>query len=264
MESSYPEIAFAIVAVTIVFLLLSSSVVIYALIYQKRKKQHGAEMTTLKYIYNQELLQTQIEIQEQTFKNISQEIHDNIGQVLSLVKLNLNTLPEINNNTLEKRLADTKQLVSKAITDLRNLSQSLHGDKIAETGLEQAITNELKLLENTGKYQTGLKISGTPFTLDPKKQMIIFRIVQEALNNCVKHAEAKKIDVLIEYQEQLFTLSVKDDGRGFNSTLLTPEQTGIGLKNMHNRAGLIGGGLQLEASPGSGTSIILKLPVRDE
>jgi len=96
----------------------------------------------MKSQFEQELLQTQIEIQEQTLKTISQEIHDNVGQVLSLAKLNLNTF-EANP---EGKLKNTKELVSKAINDLRDLSRSLHGEKIGEIGLQEAIVNELKIL----------------------------------------------------------------------------------------------------------------------
>lgn len=259
MGSSYPEIAFAIIAVTIVFLLLSSSVVVYALIYQKRKKQHTHEVTTLKYIYNQELLKTQIEIQEQTFKNISQEIHDNIGQILSLVKLNLFTFPNQADAVVSKKVNDTDLLVTKAISDLRNLSQSLHGDKIAETGLYNAISNELKILQNTGQYETSISISGEVYSMDPQKEMILFRIVQESINNCVKHAEAKKINVSLKYTNSVFSLIIKDDGKGFDIAALNVTTTGIGLKNMQNRAALIGGKLEIYAETGKGTSVKLEL-----
>jgi len=221
--------------------------------YNNRMHKHILEKQSMQSQFQQELLQTQIEIQEQTLKIISQEIHDNIGQVLSLAKLNLNTLP----NTSEPKIQETKNLVSKAINDLRNLSHSLHGDIIAELGLQESIANELKIIEGTRAFETELQISGTPFKLDPQKEMVLFRIVQEALNNCIKYSAAKKITIRMQYVPQLFILQVQDEGKGFDAT----KNIGIGLKSMLNRAQLIGGTFNLQSTEGKGTIITIELPV---
>lgn len=242
----------AIVISTSVLLLLAIFIILFTSEFLRKKKFHLAEKTLMKTQFEQELLRTQLEIQEHTLKTISEEIHDNIGQVLSLAKLNLNTLP----NSAEPKIQDTKNLVSKAITDLRNLSHSLHGDIIAELGLQESIGNELKIIESTKAFETEFKISGTVFKLDPKKEMILFRIVQEALNNCIKYSAAKKITVLLQYQLPLFILQVQDDGKGFDAT----QNIGIGLKSMLNRAQLIGGTFNLQSTEGEGTFITVELP----
>ena len=205
--------------------------------------------------FQQALLQTQIEIQEQTLKTISQEIHDNIGQVLSLAKLNLNTL-KLNE---EQKLNDTKQLVSKAINDLRDLSRSLHGDKIAELGLPDAIDNELKILQNTGQFNTQFKTKGHTYKLTPQKEMVLFRIVQEAMNNAVKHSRAKNITVQLQYEPSQFILTISDDGDGFDTVALPAAQKGIGLNSMQNRAALIGGTFSIQSAQGNGTVITISL-----
>lgn len=211
----------------------------------------------MKSQFEQELLQTQIEIQEQTLKTISQEIHDNVGQVLSLAKLNLNTF-EANP---EGKLKNTKELVSKAINDLRDLSRSLHGDKIAEIGLQEALTNELRVLQNTGQFETQLKVTGETYKLEPQKEMVLYRIVQEALHNSVKHAKAARLQVFVNYQPALFILTITDDGRGFDLSGLQFSKTGIGLKSMNNRAALIGGKFSIDSAAGKGTSISIEIPV---
>ncbi len=213
-------------------------------------------MKTLELQMQQELLQTQLEIQEQTLKNISEEIHDNVGQVLSLAKLNLNTFE----NNPEKKLQATKDLVSKAINDLRDLSRSLHGDKMAEIGLQEAIANELKILQNTGQYETQLKTEGAAYKLEPQKEMVLFRIVQEALHNSVKHARANALEVQLNYSPKVFTLTVRDNGKGFNSETLTSAQTGIGLRSMKNRAILIGGKFSISSTENGGASISVEIP----
>ena len=206
----------------------------------------------MKSQFQQELLQTQLEIQEQTLKTISEEIHDNVGQVLSLAKLNLNTFE----NNSEQKLQDTRQLISKAINDLRDLSRSMHGDRIAELGLQQSIADELQILQNSGEFETHLKIIGEAYKLLPQKEMVLFRIVQEALNNCIKYSKAKNITVNLDYDKENFSLSVMDDGIGFD----THARTGIGLKSMQNRAALIGGEFSIQSAIENGTAITIILP----
>ena len=251
MPESFKEIQPLIIIVTIVILFLTVTLVLFTLAYQSRKNRHVNEKQLLQTQFQQALLQTQLEIQEQTLKNISEEIHDNVGQVLSLAKLNLFTF-ETNSG---QKLEDTKNLVSKAINDLRNLSRSMHGDIIAELGLQQSIANELAIIENTRQFVTTLKVMGIAYKLDKQKEMVLFRIAQEALNNCIKYSKAKNITVELSYDTDQFLLSVTDDGIGFDAT----NTAGIGLKSMQNRAALIGGIFLLHSSPGKGTTISIEL-----
>ncbi len=255
MEKETVEIpGLLFVSIALILILAIGFCLIFFIFFAKRK-QHFRQKKILEVQFQQALLQTQIEIQEQTLKTISQEIHDNIGQVLSLAKLNLNTLkPE---ETI--KLNDTKQLVSKAINDLRDLSRSLHGDKIAELGLPDAIDNELKILQNTGQFNTQFKTKGHTYKLTPQKEMVLFRIVQEAMNNAVKHSRAKNITVQLQYEPSQFILTISDDGDGFDTVALPAAQKGIGLNSMQNRAALIGGTFSIQSTQGNGTVINISL-----
>jgi signal transduction histidine kinase len=229
-------------------------------IFFAKRKQHFRQKKMLEVQFQQELLQTQLEIQEQTLKTISEEIHDNVGQVLSLAKLNLNTVGNITDLVIQSKLNNTKTLISKAINDLRNLSRSLHGERIGEIGLQEAIINELKIIQNTGQFKTDLQLTGQAFKLDPQKEMVLFRIVQEALHNAVKHSNAVHFKVLMDYNTGNFTLTISDDGKGFQVELMPATQNGIGLKSMRNRSALIGGKFSLQSSKNYGTSITIELP----
>jgi signal transduction histidine kinase len=212
--------------------------------------------------FSQTLLQTQLEIQEQTLKNISQEIHDNIGQALTLAKLNLNTLPGVNNEQQEK-VTTTKGIISKAISDLRDLSRSLDTDYIQEMGLQKAIAYELELIKKTGTLETSMTVDGAAFRFEKQKELILFRIVQETFNNIIKHAGAKNIFVVVSYTPTLFSLSIKDDGRGVNLQPLNEGKDnnfGLGIRNMHNRAKLIGAEFSMSSTIGQGTEVIITLP----
>ena len=245
---------------TILVVLLVAGIIAFLFIFSNRNWKHQREKQLMKTQFEQELLQTQLEIQEQTLKTISEEIHDNVGQVLSLVKLNLNTVVNINDEQAQLKIESTKNLVSKAINDLRELSRSLHGERIGEIGLQEAIENELKIIQNTGQFKTELNITGQVYTQNPQKEMVLFRIVQEALHNAVKHANATNLKVLMNYSAANFTLTINDDGAGFLADQLLTSQTGIGLKSMRNRAALIGGEFSLQSSKNNGTSISIELP----
>jgi signal transduction histidine kinase len=242
------SIFYIILIATIIFFFLIFFI-IYLAVYQNKKKQY----------HKQVLLQTQIEIQEQTLSNISQEIHDNIGQVLSLAKLNLNTIPVNVDADVLAKINKAKELVSKAINDLRDLSRSMHGDRIAELGLKDAIENELDILQNTGLYKTFFIVSGNYYKLAKQNEIVVFRMLQECINNSIKHAKAKNITVEMNYQPQHFQLWVSDDGHGFDTNALSVSETGIGLKSMHSRAALIGGNLSIQSSPFTGTTVAIKI-----
>jgi len=238
-----------------------SFVILLSYLFTIRKNKLIQEKKIMKSQFERELLQTQIEIQSQTLQTISQEIHDNVGQVLSLARLNLATIEVPDNTTNQTKIYDTKQLVSKAINDLRDLSRSLYGNKIAELGLADAINNELKILQNSGQFTTSFKISGVPFKLEPQKEMVVYRVLQESLNNAIKHSKAQNIDVILNYKPGIFRVTMIDDGIGFDSSNQPDKPPGMGLKSMQSRALLIGAKFLVRSSKNKGTSINIELPV---
>lgn len=245
---------------TITFFVLVSAFFLIFNQYQRKRHIHLQEKKILESQFSQTLLQSQLEIQEQTFKNISQEIHDNIGQALTLAKLNLNTMPAASEEQQEK-IKTTKELVSKAIVDLRDLSRSLNTDYIVDAGLQNAIQYELGLISKSSSIATHLQSAGEPYRMDKQKELILFRIVQEVLNNIIKHAAATTIHTEIAYLPGKLELTITDNGKGF----ALPDQQqendqGLGLRNMHNRAKLIGASLSLSSTPGNGTTVKIELP----
>lgn len=237
-------------------------VILLIFLYQKRYYRHLREKEQLKTQFSQELLQAQLEIQEQTLKNIAQEIHDNIGQELSLAKLNLNTMDVLKPTELEHKIDASKNLVSKAIQELRDLSRGMNMDMIADMGLYTAIEHELEVTGKTGGYKTRFDVQGELPRLEPQKELIIFRIVQESLHNIIKHAEASSILVSVKNADGTMELCINDDGKGFNPAAVEGiKGAGMGLRNMPNRARLINAGFSLESEPGKGTEIKLTLPL---
>jgi two-component system, NarL family, sensor kinase len=242
------EIVFIAITGIMTIIILSVAVFIFFMRFQKKQLNHKLEKQQLQSQFQKELLQSQLEIQEQTLKNISEEIHDNIGQALSLAKLNLNTLPDI---------------ADKAIIDLRSLSRTLDADFILQMGLVESIDFELDMIRKTGTHETEINIEGNPFKLDKQKELIFFRIVQEVLNNIIKHARADKILVNAIYDADKFQLRIKDNGQGVDLSPLNENNHssfGLGIRNMHNRAKLIGADFKMSSILGKGTEVVIILP----
>lgn len=241
------------------FLLVAVGIILLVLVYQKKQNQYLQDRAAMKAAFEKELLEAQLDVQELTLKNIAQEIHDNIGQTLSLAKLNLNTITPEKQALIPEKIANAKELVGKAILDLRTLSKTLHTEAVLAIGLKEAIEMELRLVQKAGALQTQLSTSGTATGIDPKKELILFRAVQEALNNAIKHSGAGRIEVHLHYTPELLQVCIKDNGKGF-APLAPGSSHGSGLRNMDNRARLIGGNFQVESGQ-SGTEIRLNLPI---
>ena len=237
-------------------------IIIFLILYQKRYYNHLKEKQELRSIFQQELLKTRLEIQEETFRNISQEIHDNIGQALSFVKLNLNIVDPHDASLVINKLSESRVLLTKTIQDLRDLARSLNTDFISDIGLPTAIEQQLQILSRTGIYKVSFKQEGDVFKNISQRELVIYRIVQELLNNIVKHADANAINVEMLYLSEKLIITVEDNGKGFNADALgLPEKnSGLGLRNMSTRMKLIEGTIDLKSNPGQGTKAVLELP----
>lgn len=245
---------------TLVFLGLCVVFVVFLFVSIKRRNKMISESNEIKKQFEEALLKTQLEIQEQTFKSISQEIHDNIGQMLSLAKMNLSKF-EMDRQNSDEAVLSAKELVSKAVSELRDLSKTLNTDTISNIGLLRSIELELQLVEKTTGVRTVFAQSGQAQKLPPKHELIVFRIVQEALHNSVKHAQASLLSVKALFDGNILQLSIADNGAGFNTSYR--DGTGSGLLNMQSRSQLIGAAWHLESSA-EGTHIHLTIPTQNQ
>lgn len=258
------EIFLTIIASTFLMVFLVVVIIIAIVRYQNRLRKHIQEINKLKLLFQEEILKVQIENEEQTLNRISQEIHDNIGQILSLVKLNLNTIKiEKCELQVQNKIAGTKELVSKAINDLRALSKSLNSIHLSEQYLSDSIKQELEIINKTDEYTTEIALKGEEITFDSQKQLIIFRIIQEILNNIVKHAKAKLIRVDLEYLYDSLLINISDNGVGFDVALLNNSNIkgkGTGLSNIAYRSKLIDASISIDSQNEKGTVITLNIP----
>ncbi|CAH0994105.1 hypothetical protein EMA8858_00212 [Emticicia aquatica] len=255
------EIVLTFVIGTIILIILVTFIISFALIFQRRQLKHRQEKIALKAQYDQEILTSQIEVQNTTLQYIGRELHDNIGQLLSVAKINLNVLEEtIQDVDNEEFVKQTNELVDHAIQDLRALSKSLDGDFVHDFGLQESIAHELLRIRKTKKFETELTLRGEKYTLGYEREIVLFRIVQEILNNALKHSQAKNLEVNINYLPETFTLHISDNGRGFDYESAKKNElaeSGSGLRNIKRRANLINFDCNIESQIGKGTKYIL-------
>lgn len=226
--------------------------------YRKRQVRHITEKLELKHRYQNEVLQTQIEVQEQSFKYVSEELHDNIAQVLSLVKLKLyKTANKATDETVKTGITASNELLAKTMDDLRNLSHVLNGGLISKLGFAESIEKELAYVRDANDMQAILTVTGSAPEMDGNKKLLAFRIVQEAINNAIKHGKARRLNISLVYAADATILQIADDGKGFDTGLMN-DSKGLGLHNMQVRATMLGG-LKIESQEGNGTTITINI-----
>jgi len=264
MEEIYVVIAIGFV----IALVLVGFIFTVLFLYQRRRHKQAQEVAELKIQYEREVLRSQLEIQEETFKMIGQELHDNIGQVLSVVKLSLAILPLDKEHEAYEPILNARQILGKAALDLSDLTKSLHTDRIAQIGLAEAIRFEMESINKSGIMQTEFDVIGSEYDLDAQQSIFLFRMFQEMLNNVLKHSQAQVVTVMLNYSnEQQFVLTLADNGVGFDveAKRNTPSSSsGVGLKSIFNRAKLIGADLDMKSIPGQGTTATIQLSLSQE
>ncbi len=220
-------------------------------IFQKRKNNLLAEKQLAQREFENAIAETQIEIREQTLRNISWELHDNIGQLLTLAKIQLHQLDNTNENVTE--VSDT---ISKSLTELRALSKLINPDALKNIMLPEALSLEIARFNRLNFIEATLRINGDEEIIDDKAEIILFRILQEFFSNTIKHAKASKLDVTLTYKNKVLTIIAKDNGKGFDKSVDKPNK-GIGLQNMKSRGKLIGAEIELESELEKGTKLTI-------
>lgn len=257
-DQSTQGIIIFIAGTSFLLLLLISFIVSIAYKYQQKQNAYFKDIETLKSSHENTLLQSQLEIQEQTFQNISREIHDNIGQKLTLAKLYLNTLDFTDTDKSRLQVNNSVTIIGEAINDLSDLSHSMSSEIILTHGLINALQFEAAQLQKTGIYKISFSATGNPVFMNYNTELMLFRIVQEVLNNIVKHAAASEIDINLHYIDALLIIEIKDNGKGFLSLQDWP---GNGLKNIKKRTSILKGKLIINSAQDTGTQIKVEIPL---
>ena len=260
MNKLNADIILAIFVATIVLLILSSFVIIFTVIYKKKQHAHNNEKKLLQIRSQEELLKMQLEIKENTLKYIAYELHDNLGQIASLIKINLNILSQAYDEKTAQKIEDTKDLVRQLIYDLKSLSMSLNSDRVIQVGIVKSLETEVERLNKTGQVEAMLTIEGSIPKLADNTNIILFRMTQEIINNIVKHSKATQVNIVFSATQNLVYFKCHDNGIGFEVDEKI-QSGGSGLLNLQNRARLINAQLNIQSSSAGGTTVSIQIPI---
>jgi two-component system, NarL family, sensor kinase len=262
MPDRFSEVVLILVGSTFIILVLVALVIATMLINQKRKFRHKLEMSGLRSEYDRALLQSQLEIQSQTFETISRELHDNVGTLLSIAMVHLRS-QLAQQDQEHAKMSEVESLLNEAMDMLRDISRSLDPGRITTAGWEKSFLKELDRIKRLNLFSVHTSVTGNSFPIEASRQIILFRILQEAMNNIVKHAEATDVKVNLAYAGDQLEVVINDNGRGIHS-MNARATDGAGLRNMMARALMLPATFEITSEDGSGTTITIRYKLQNK
>ncbi|MEO8535714.1 MAG: ATP-binding protein [Flavobacterium sp.] len=251
------EIQLLVISLGIVFFTLLITLLVIFFYFLKKKNNYLVEKMESEMYFQSELVKTRIEIKDQTLSEISKELHDNIGQIVSVGIMQLNMYIQSGKAIKSQELTDLKNVLAKSLDEIRILSRITNKDNLLQTNFIEAIKQDLERLKKLKHIHYKYNFTGEIPKINEEHDLFIYRIFQEALHNSLKHSHSDLYEVNITTTKRLFRLKMKDFGIGYDTK---KSNSGLGLNNMKLRAKLIGAKLMIESDQ-SGTCITLEYPL---
>ncbi len=243
------------IGVLISFMIIVGVVLIRELFYSLKR----AEIDRLRS--EKRVISAIINTEENERKRFAKDLHDGLGPLMSTVKMSLSALNErIKDPAGTVILNNTNHLVNEAISTIKDISNNLSPHILSNFGLTSAISTFTTKINQTRAIEIDFKSNMENQRLENDKEVVIYRAVCELINNSVKHSGASRIEIELNKHEKFITLQFYDNGRGFDTSSLTEEDTkGMGLSNIETRVRSVDGVFILESTPGKGTSALIKV-----
>ncbi|MGS0747576.1 sensor histidine kinase [Halpernia sp. GG3] len=229
-------------------------VVVYIYLYRK-KSELLLERQCKEKQFQQELTRAIIEMKETTLSYIGQELHDDLGQKMSVAKLMINHGLENAEGEQKEILLEIDDIIGDSIRGIRSLSKSFISEQIENLGLIESINKEVARIDRLNLMLIKFSHNVDKIDLQNKDSLILFRIVQECINNVLKHSRAKNLEIIVFSVDESVEITLKDDGIGFKNDSY---KKGSGLIGMQKRANLINTDFSLITDEGLGTTIFLR------
>lgn len=251
-----------IVLATLILLAFIGGIIVFIFQYHKRKLIYEKEKQMINTQHSQDMLTAQLEIQEQTMQDIGREIHDNVGQRLTLASIYTNQLSFENQYPLiTERIETIANIINESLAELRQLSKSLTDQTTETKELAELVQNEcdkaraIKDCTISCHFNTSVFVSGT-------LKKFILRIIQEFIQNSLKHSGCKNINLNFDYNDKGLSIVASDDGKGFDmNSYEERNDKGIGILNMRKRAELMGAVFAINSEINKGTTLHLFIPI---
>lgn len=255
------ELSIFIVLANIVLLIFIGGIVFFIIQYRKRKLIYESEKKMLNEQHTQELLSTQLESQQQTMQDIGREIHDNVGQKITLASIYLKQISHRNKAPeLADKFEEINKILNESLHDLRQLSQSLVQPHFAQHNLVELLQSEALKVNQLGICRVSIDSQPTDIQLNVITKNTLFRLSQEFIQNSLKHAKCKHIQIKLHEEEDILMIELIDDGIGFDTE---KQSAGIGLSNMQRRAESLGAKYSFHSEIGKGTSVKIILSTKN-
>jgi signal transduction histidine kinase len=238
-------------------ILLSGFIVYLTILYRIKKNQLHAERKLQQERFNQELLQSKVEVQESTFASVGVELHDNLGQLLSTALMLVN-ITERNLPKVPTTLIDAGATLNKSINELRSLAKALNSSWLSQFDLKKNVETELERININDRFQINLLFPAQPLALDPEHQFLVFRMIQEAIQNVLRHAKASRVSISFSVNFSNLLVTIEDNGIGFD---MKRKSNGVGIANMRQRALSLGGSVKWQSGD-NGTTIYISIPLK--
>ena len=241
------------------FLLFIVAIISYVWQYKKKKREHNFAIQNQEDTHHKELLAMQLEMQQKTMQEIGREIHDNVGQKLTLASLYIqNLLYENKKKEDNESIESINTIINDSLTELRQLAKTLTNDTITTKSLVSLLQSECQKVSKFKKcrvtFDKEIQTKEVPYNT----KSILLRIAQEFIQNSLKHAQCNSIKLNLSQNSGFIIMELSDDGHGF--VIAQKHTLGSGLQNMKKRTEIIGGLFDLK-SDSSGTSLTIKLPL---
>ncbi len=251
------DIVFAIAIITLLILLLIAIIFIVFIISGRKSVEQRTELMETKLAFEKELRQVEVEVSEQVMGQFAQELHDNIGQLLTAMHIQIEN-QKIDHPALIKEFAPLEIYLDEVRQQLRLLSRTLNNDYLGHIGLWAAIQMEVERLDALKRCKAHLSLPESSSSLNKNQELMVFRIIQELTQNILRHAGAQNVWITIQNEQAQFVLSVKDDGKGFDVADTLASSKASGIRNIIKRAKLAGLDCAIQSVIGQGTLHTLK------
>ncbi|MEL1246100.1 histidine kinase [Flavobacterium sp. DGU11] len=238
------------------FIAFVSAIIVYIRQYQLKKKEHNATIAVQEEAHQKELLSARIEIQQQTMQHIGREIHDNIGQKLTLASLYTQQLAYENKAPhIKESIENISSIINQSLSELRELSKSLTNDTIENTSIYELLQAECDKVNTLKVCRITFGSNDKTIHLPHQTKTVLLRILQEFIQNSIKHSDCKQVRIVLFKKDNAIEFSLEDDGKGFDAGIKT---NGIGLKNIKKRIAIIHGKYSLQSDP-AGTKLNIEI-----
>ncbi len=231
--------------------------------YQHNQKIQKLEIVKLQNEKQLTATESIIKGQEEERSRLAKDLHDGLGGILSSLKYSLTSMTGnfVLNESNGKLFTKALETLETAISEMRRVAHSMMPEALLKFGLKDAIINFCEGINQHGKLQINFQAYGLDNRLEQSVEITIFRIVQELLNNAMKHSEATKVLVQLTKTNETLVLTVEDNGKGFDKKLLE-QNKGAGISNIESRVSYLNGQIEIDSNSATGTSIIIEIPIK--